>query len=171
MKQRAQFFAERSTGDHAEDQEEQIFKDDCPDLQSGKTGCADTKQTDESDACFFDVLKAEQNPADIDDKQCVNMCKQKEREVEGAPQYVIPAGAVSHAGQQPNDCHIEYETARAAAVAAERDVDIIPEKRAQRDMPPAPEILYGRCRVRVVEVFQIMETDHTSHTYSHVGVG
>ena len=37
-------------------------------------------------------------------------------------------------------------------------------------MPSSPEIGYGIGDVGVVEIFFVVETDHKSHSYCHIGV-
>ena len=69
--------------------------------------------------------------------------------VKDAPQDKVPAGAVPQAGQEPDCTDIENLV---FAVAAQRDVDIVPKKGAERDVPSPPELGDRLCNIGVVEV-------------------
>ena len=75
------------------------------------------------------------------------------------------------AGQRPDGEQIQEEASGRYAVTAERDIDIVPEEAAQRDVPATPEIPYGNGDVWIVEVFRIVEADHPTEAERHVGVG
>ena len=57
-----------------------------------------------------------------------------------SPQHKVPARAVPEARERPDDEEIQIDM---LAVAAERYVDIIPEERAERNVPPSPEFGNG----------------------------
>ncbi len=56
------------------------------------------------------------------------------------------------------------------SVAAQRDIDIVAKEGAQRDMPTPPKV--GDCsgNVRVLEVFEKMESKHRPKSDGHVGI-
>ena len=81
------------------------------------------------------------------------------RPVDSAPDDERPAGAVP----EPADEHREHEVAvreeRAAAVAAERDVEVVAQPARQRHVPAPPEVRDRRRRVRRVEVLREGEAE------------
>ena len=58
-----------------------------------------------------------------------------------SPQHIVPAGSVPEAGQKPDDKHVAHCGQVSSAAPAKRNIHIIPEKRAQGNMPATPEIL------------------------------
>ncbi len=94
-----------------------------------------------------------------------------EDEVVESPEEEVPAAAMPEAGQGPDGEQVQEEPSGRHAVTAERDVDIVPEEAAQRDVPAAPEITHGNGDVWIVEVFRIVEADHPTEAERHVGVG
>ena len=88
-----------------------------------------------------EVFKIKKRPADnhykqsvnvFDDGACprksladINLFKHKEKEVVKPPKYVVVACTVPKARKHPNDKHIKRPM---LSVAAERNVDVIPEK-------------------------------------------
>ena len=57
-----------------------------------------------------------------------------------APEDKVPACPVPEARQQPDDGNIAELLCKAALVASQRDIDIIPEPCPHGDMPGPPEI-------------------------------
>ena len=72
--------------------------------------------------------------------------------------------------QCPDSQQIEDLTSLAAAVAAERDVDIIAEEAAERHMPAAPELRDGRGYVRQVKVLAVAEAEDAAKANGHIGI-
>ena len=133
-----------------------------------------------------DVFKAEDRPAETDQKQRVQVTQslrqfcghvqqeqffqdQQDAEID-APEYEIPAGAVPETGEQPYDRDIAQLLGKAAAAAAERDVDIITKPAAHRDMPAPPEICDAVRDKRIVEVFREVEAQHAAEADRHVRI-
>ena len=73
-------------------------------------------------------------------------------------------------GQPPYNDKVEDLTGQPAAVAAQRDVHILPEPGAQRDMPPPPVFGNAAGKIRVVEIFQEFKAQHPSQADGHIGV-
>ena len=72
--------------------------------------------------------------------------------------------------QCPDSQQIEDLTSLAAAVATERDVDIIAEEAAERHMPAAPELRDGRGDVRQVKVLAVAEAEDAAKANGHIGI-
>ena len=69
--------------------------------------------------------------------------KKNENKIVQPPENKIPVRAVPKTREEPDSQKIEGLSGESFAISAERNVDIVPEKGRQGDMPPAPEILYG----------------------------
>ena len=74
------------------------------------------------------------------------------------------------ARQQPDDGNVAELLCKAALVASQRDIDIIPEPCPHGDMPAPPEIGNTVGQKRIVEVFQKSEPQHPSKADGHVGI-
>ena len=74
------------------------------------------------------------------------------------------------AGQQPDNGNIAELLCKAASVAAQRNIDIIPEPCSHRDMPAPPEVGDAVCQKWIVEVFEKPEAQHPPQTDGHVGI-
>ena len=83
------------------------------------------------------------------------------------PQHEIPARAVPESGKEPHDQYIQRLV---TAVSAHRNVDVIPEETAQRDVPSPPEFRNGAGHVWVIEVLVKVESHAAPHADSHVGI-
>ena len=94
-----------------------------------------------------------------------------EDEVVESPEDKIPAAAVPEAGQGPDGKQIQEEASGRYTISAERDVYIIPEETAQRNVPATPEVTHRNRDIWIVEVFRIVEADHPTEAERHVGVG
>ena len=92
------------------------------------------------------------------------------RPVDRAPGDERPAGAVP----EPADEHGQHEVAvreeRAAAVSAERDVEVVAQPARQRHVPAAPEIGDRGRRVGGVEVLREREPEQERDPDRHVRV-
>ena len=67
-------------------------------------------------------------------------CDDQVQPVQPAPQHEVPGGAVPQPAQQHRRHQIDVAPHLAVPVAAERDVDVIAQEPAQRDVPAAPEV-------------------------------
>ena len=83
------------------------------------------------------------------------------------PQHKVPARAVPQTRQRPDDKQVQIHV---FPVAAERYVDIIPEERAERNVPAPPEFGDGFCRIRQTEVLHERKAEDFPETDCHVGV-
>lgn len=83
------------------------------------------------------------------------------------PENKIPACTMPHTGEKPHDKNVHHLM---PAVAAQRDVDVVAEKAAQRYVPAAPEVGNGIAAVGMVEVFIEMEAHAAPHAYRHIAV-
>ena len=90
-----------------------------------------------------------------------------ERAVVEPPEDEVPARAVPEPGQQPHGQQVEILV---LPVAAERDVDVIPEEAREGDVPPPPELGGGAGDIGVVKVLLIVEAEHPPQPDGHVGV-
>ena len=79
----------------------------------------------------------------------------------------FPARAVPEARERPDDEEVQVDM---LAVAAERYVDIIPEERAERNVPPSPEFGNGLCGIRQLEVLHVPEPEDPAKADRHVGI-
>ena len=78
--------------------------------------------------------------------------RRQARAVNPAPDDERPIGAVPQAAQEHGDQEIAVSLCLAVAIAAQRNVEIIAEPRAQADVPAPPEILQARGEIRLAEV-------------------
>ena len=65
-----------------------------------------------------------------------------------------------------NHC-VEHPSGFAASVASERKIDIVAKPCGERDMPSAPEVGYGLCKIRSDKVDWQFNTQESSATDSH----
>src|SRR6185437_8675889 len=81
-----------------------------------------------------------------------------------------PACAMPEPAQEEHGEQIEPCARLTLAIAAERDIQIIPKPRRQRQVPAVPEFLDRRSDVWVIEVLEELETQHPAKADGHVGV-
>ena len=94
----------------------------------------------------------------------------KKQEKVQSPQHIVPAGAMPQAGQAPHNEQVEELPPLAPAVAAQRDIHIIPEEGGKRNVPPPPKIGDGGGNIGIVEILLIMEPAHQPHADGHIGI-
>ena len=95
---------------------------------------------------------------------------QQQDKVIKSPYDKIPRGSVPDSGEQPYYKKVENFPRRGAAVAAERDVYIVPKPCGKGDVPASPEIGDGTGNIRVTEIFFKMKSEHFSETDCHIGI-
>ena len=64
----------------------------------------------------------------------------QEQPVQPAPQHEVPRRAVPQPAQQHRRHQVDIAPRLAAPVAAQRDIDVVAQETAQRDVPAAPEL-------------------------------
>src|SRR5665647_1410853 len=91
--------------------------------------------------------------------------------VHASPEHERPAGAVPEPGEEERDDEVHVRAAAALAIAAQRDVEVVPQPAGQRDVPATPEILDGARCVRRVEVLGQLEAEEQGDADGDVAVG
>ena len=94
----------------------------------------------------------------------------KEHKKVKSPKNKVPRSAVPKTRKKPNNQKVSVCFKLAFSVAAERNVNIISEKRAQRNVPAPPKVRDGICNVGVVEILFEFEAYHIAHTDCHIGI-
>lgn len=82
----------------------------------------------------------------------------------------MPGATVPESAQREGDDQIAAAPKRAVAVAAERNVNVVPNPGAQRNVPARPEITQAGGRVGVIKIFRQTEPEHLGKTEGDVGV-
>ena len=90
--------------------------------------------------------------------------------MDAAPDDEIPRRAVPQASEEHREDEIEIRARLAAAVSAERDVEVFAQPGGERDVPAPPEVGDGFGAVRSVEIFREDEAEHEAESDRHVGV-
>ena len=96
--------------------------------------------------------------------------RRQQHKIVQPPADKVPVGAVPDAGQQLDDEQVEDLPPEALAVAAQGDIDILPEPAGQGHVPAAPELGDGGGDIGVVEVLGELEPHHLAHADGHHGV-
>ena len=94
----------------------------------------------------------------------------QQHKVVQAPADKVPVRAVPDAGEQLHHEQVEDLALQALAVAAERDIHILPEPAGKGHVPAPPELGDGCGDIRVVEVCGEVEAQHLAHANAHHGV-
>ena len=87
-----------------------------------------------------------------------------------APHHKSPGRTVPEPAEQHGDCQIDVTQQRAAAIAAERDVEIVAQELRQRHVPAPPEIDDRGRLVGRVEVQRQEDAKHQRDPDRHVGI-
>ena len=74
------------------------------------------------------------------------------------------------AGEQLHDEEVEDLPLEALAVAAQRDIDVLPEPAGQGHVPAPPEFRDGARDIGVVEVLREIKAQHLAHADGHHGI-
>ena len=85
---------------------------------------------------------------------------EQEHAVIEPPEVEVPAGPVPEARERPDDEDIHALADLPAAVAAQGDVDVIPEPGGQGDVPAPPELGHALGDIGVIEVDAELEAQH-----------
>ena len=94
----------------------------------------------------------------------------EQHKVVKAPGNKVPAGPVPDAGSSPDQEHIEQLSRLALAVAAQGNVDVIPEPARQRNMPAPPELGDAARDIRQVEVGRTVKAEQCGQAVAHLAV-
>ncbi len=98
------------------------------------------------------------------------LCRQPDP-VQSAPADVGPGRSVP----QPADDHRDHEVGvgapRAAPVASQREVDVVPQPAGKGYVPPPPELAQAGRGVRAVEVVREAEAEQQGDADGHVRIG
>ena len=95
---------------------------------------------------------------------------QKQCSVVHAPCDEIPGSTVPETGEEPNDQNIADVFGGADPVAAQRNIHIIPEEGAKRNVPAAPELGDAFGNVGIIEILEEVETKHPAHADGHIRI-
>src|SRR5262245_29936414 len=87
-----------------------------------------------------------------------------------APNHKSPVCPVPDAGNEKGTEQVPIRKPRPASVAAERNIDVVPEPRRQTDMPALPELAQTGREVRIIEVQNKIEPHELRHAAGHVRV-
>src|SRR5207237_7724010 len=79
--------------------------------------------------------------------------------VNGPPHHERPVRAVPQPAQDHGQQKIPISLPLAVPVAAERDVEVIAQPRAEADVPAAPEALQARGEVRLAKIDHEVEAE------------
>ncbi len=90
--------------------------------------------------------------------------------VQCAPQHEVPVRPVPQSAQEHRQHEVDVGAPGALPVPAERDVQIVPQPGAERDVPAAPELGHASGDVRHVEILWQVVADHLGRTDGHVGI-
>ena len=83
--------------------------------------------------------------------------------VQTSPQHKRPTGTVPQTAQQHGDQHIQILSNRAVAVAAEWDINVIPEKIGKGDVPGTPETDQRSALIGTVKVNGNIDPEQFTH--------
>ena len=86
------------------------------------------------------------------------------------PEHEGPVRPVPQAGAEEDEQTVQRGPSAAAAVAAEGEVQILPEPGGEGDVPLAPEVADGGRRIGEEKVLPDGKAEHPSHADGHVAV-
>ena len=96
--------------------------------------------------------------------------KRQRRAVQESPEHEVPARAVPQPAQEHGDDQIDVRAPRPLPIAAQRDVEVVAEPLAERDVPAAPEVGDVRRQIGHAEVLRQVVADHLRRAQGHVRV-
>ena len=94
----------------------------------------------------------------------------QKRAVEKSPGDKCPCGAMPQSAQKENSHQIEIGSPSGHPVPAKRNIEIVPKPTGERHMPSSPEIGYGICDIRVVEVCRKIEAKDAGDANRHIRI-
>jgi hypothetical protein len=94
----------------------------------------------------------------------------KSQTVQSAPNDKIPGGAMPEAAEQHRQHQVAPGEPFRTAISTERDVEIVPQPGAERNVPASPEIGNVRREVGKIEVDRELVAQQARARYGHVGV-
>src|SRR6185436_19037404 len=94
----------------------------------------------------------------------------EEEAVIQSPRDEGPTRAVPQAAEEKHDDEIEVIARLRAAVAAERDVEVVAEPARQRDVPAPPEFLHRLRDVGMLKILEELKPEHLPEADRHVRV-
>ena len=98
------------------------------------------------------------------------MVHRQRRAMQSAPRDKGPVRAMPQSAQQHGGDDVHRLAQRAAAVAAEWNVEIVAQEPRQRHVPAPPEIAHRDRTIRRIEVQRQAEPEHQRQPDRHVGI-
>ena len=86
------------------------------------------------------------------------------------PHDEVPVGTVPDAGGGPDEEHVKHLPRGALAVAAQRNVDVIPEPAGQGNVPSPPELRNAGRNIRQIKVGGTVKAHQGSEAVAHLAV-
>lgn len=87
------------------------------------------------------------------------------------PCHKCPCCAVPQPAAQKNNHRVHTGARQPPAAATQRDIQVIPEKAGQADVPVAPELRHGLREERTAEIFHQFHAQNARRAPGDVGVG
>src|SRR5690606_27377317 len=94
----------------------------------------------------------------------------QQRAVRSAPEHEIPSRTMPESAQQHGQHDVSRRGQCAAAIATERNIEIVAQPRGQADMPASPEILETHRRIRIAEIVRDGEAEAARGTDGATGI-
>ena len=135
--------------------------------------------------CVADTGRIEQDKSEQDGKQHIaapqsapflqnrkqyQFLDQQQHRAPQSPQHKVPICPVPESCCKPDDQNVEKLPPLPLPVAAERDIEIVAEPTAERNVPPPPEFRDARCDIRIVEILREPEAENAPQANGHVAV-
>src|SRR5271170_64785 len=98
------------------------------------------------------------------------MIDREKHAVQSAPCDESPVGAVPEPAQQHGQKQVQIAARLAMAVSAERNIEIVAQKKGERHMPSAPELDYVPRLVGRIEILREPHAEHPREPDCHVGI-
>ena len=180
-----QLFPERNGKDDADDQAEPVLPVHHkhhvrPVIPRGNEHPPDISE------CRHQTVSPEEHPADQNNKDCVKMLeeawdslqasaesdtlKNEKNGIIQAPYQEVETCAMPQPCCSKDNQEIDVGAHRAFSVAAQRNIQVIPEPGAQGNMPSPPEFANRFGNIRKLEVFQKVKSEQFAQTDRHVRV-
>ena len=175
-------FDQWGAADHTDDEQDAVVAQE---IQRGYAAGRDEQLLEQQPEAHAGVVAHEHGPAHHHEEQGVDvgphsallqvgqqeqLFYSQQHKVVQAPADKVPVRAVPDAGEQLHHEQVEDLALQALAVAAERDIHILPEPAGKGHVPAPPELGDGCGDIRVVEVCGEVEAQHLAHANAHHGV-